>query len=149
VVTHNAGNPVTPCDFSLQGAALYEGLKTNENFFLMLGGHVNGEGSRQDIFNGRTIHTFISDYQFRTNGGDGWMRLMYFSPSNNTVSIKTYSPWLDKFETDFDSEMSFHYDMQSPPRGARSGNTQAALRSETRVAPSRQNYSDDRSRRTK
>jgi hypothetical protein len=144
VVTHNAGTPVTPCDFSLQGAALYEGLKTNNNFFLMLGGHVNGEGSRQDVFNGNTVHTFISDYQFRTNGGDGWMRMMYFSPSNNTVSIKTYSPWLDKYETDFNSEMSFHYDMQSPPQVASSGKSQAALRTEARVAPVRQNHSDDR-----
>ena len=134
VVTHHAGNPVTPCDFSLQGAALYEGLKTNENFFLMLGGHVNGEGSRKDIFNGRTIHTFISDYQFRTNGGDGWMRMMYFSPSNNTVSIKTYSPWLDKYETDFDSEMSFHYDMQSSPGVSGTGKSHAALRIETKPA---------------
>ncbi len=82
--------------------------KRNTNFFLMLGGHVfnnGGEGSRTDTYQGRTVRTFISDYQGYMNGGNGYMRLMYFSPSNNVVNIKTYSPWLDDYRTDADSQM--------------------------------------------
>ena len=89
-----------------------------------MGGHVfngtgDGEGSRSDTFNGNTVHTLVSDYQGRTNGGNGLMRLMYFSPSNNLVSIKTYSPWTDAFETDANSQFTFSYNM-ALPTGTRS-----------------------------
>jgi hypothetical protein len=121
VMTHYAGGDCggTSCGLSPDGQNLYDGLKSHPNFFLMMGGHVfngagDGEGRRTDTFNGNTVHTLISDYQGRTNGGDGLMRLMYFSPSNNTVSVKTYSPWTDSFETDGSSQFSFGYNMQLP-----------------------------------
>jgi hypothetical protein len=60
VVTHHAGSAATPSNLSAQGQALYDGLKANTNFFIMLGGHVTGEGSRQNTFNGNTVRTFIS-----------------------------------------------------------------------------------------
>lgn len=112
VVTHYAGTPETPTKFSAQGEAIYEALKSNSNFFLMLGGHRDGEGSRRNNYNGNTVWTLISNYQFRMNGGNGWMRMMTFSPRNNRITIKTYSPWLDQYETDEDSEMSFTYNME-------------------------------------
>lgn len=103
VLTHHAGDDnsdvnATTTSFSTQGSAIYDGLKANPNFFLMLGGHVfneGGEGRRSDTFNGKTMRTLVSDYQGRFNGGNGLMRLMYFSPSNNLVSVKTYSPHTD------------------------------------------------------
>jgi hypothetical protein len=119
VAIHNAGSDTTPVNFSTQGQTIYDTLKSNTNFFLMLAGHRfanDGEGSRSDTFNGRTVRTYVSDYQGRTNGGNGLMRLMRFSPSNNLVSITTYSPWTGQYETDADSQMSFAYNMQ--PNGA-------------------------------
>jgi hypothetical protein len=139
VMTHHAGSDYTPSSFSAQGQAIFDRLKTNPNFFLMLGGHVFngtgwGEGSRSDTVSGHTIHTLISDYQNRPSGGDGLMRLMYFSPSNNTVSIKTYSPSTDSYETDADSQFSFSYNMQ--PNGAGSpGTPYIALGTNSSVAP--------------
>ncbi|MDB6024780.1 MAG: phosphohydrolase [Verrucomicrobiales bacterium] len=123
VLTHHAGDD-TPDDtvtapFSTQGAAIYAALKPNPNFFMMLGGHVfneGGEGRRSDTFNGHTVRTLISDYQGRFNGGNGLMRLMYFSPANNTISIKTFSPYTGNFETDANSQFSYTYNMQ--PNGA-------------------------------
>jgi hypothetical protein len=119
VMTHHAGSDYTPSNLSASGDAILAGLGSNTNFFLMLGGHVFngtgwGEGSRSDNVSGHTVRTLISDYQNRPNGGDSLMRLMYFSPSNNTVSIKTYSPFTDTFETDADSQFSFSYNMQLP-----------------------------------
>jgi hypothetical protein len=79
----------------------------------MLSGHVTpGEGQRQDIFNSRTVYSLLSDYQSRTNGGNGWLRIMEFSPANNQIRVKTYSPWLNQFETDADSQFTLSYDMQ-------------------------------------
>ncbi|MDB6024549.1 MAG: phosphohydrolase [Verrucomicrobiales bacterium] len=112
IVTHNFGNTSTPLTFSKQGAAIYNALKTNSNVFLMLAGHVTGEGSRVDTFNGNTIRTFVSDYQGWTNGGNGLMRLMEFSPQRNQVVVQTYSPWTGAYETNTESEFFFNYDMQ-------------------------------------
>jgi hypothetical protein len=55
----------------------------------------------------------MSDYQGRTNGGNGWLRLMQFSPSNNVIHVSTYSPWLDQTENDADSQFDIPYSMSS------------------------------------
>jgi hypothetical protein len=108
----NTGNPGT---FGAQGQAIYNALKGHTNLFLMLCGHVPGEGRRQDTFNGNTIYTLLSDYQSRTNGGNGWLRIMEFSPAQNVIRVKTYSPWLDQYEADPDSSSQFTvpYNMSS------------------------------------
>ncbi len=110
-VTHNLIGTGNPGSFSSQGAAIYNELKDRPNLFLMLGGHVPGEGRRQDTFGGKTVYSLLSDYQSRANGGDGWLRVMTFSPANNTISVKTYSPTLNQFETDADSQFTLSYDM--------------------------------------
>ena len=78
----------------------------------MLCGHVDGEGSREDVFNGNTVRTLVSDYQFRGGGGNGFLRLLRFSPASNTVRVFTYSPWIGQYETDADSQFQFDYAMQ-------------------------------------
>ncbi len=113
VVSHYIGRATTPSTFGDQGAAIYNALRTNANLFLMLSGHVAGEGSRADVFNGHTVQTLVSDYQYYENGGNGFLRLMQFSPSNSVIRVKTYSPWLDQFETDADSQFTVPYHM--PP----------------------------------
>ncbi len=50
------------------------------------------------------MYTLLADYQSRTNGGNGWLRILEFSPANNEMAVKTYSPTLDQFETDGDSQ---------------------------------------------
>ncbi len=97
--------------FGTQGAAVYNALKTNVNFSLMLCGHRPGEGRRQDTFEGRTVHCLLSDYQGRSGGGDGWLRIYEFSPSNNIMRAKTYSTTLATFESDADSEFTIPYAM--------------------------------------
>ena len=139
VLTHHAGSDYTPSSLSIQGQAIYDELKTNPNFFLMLGGHVfngtgDGEGHRTNTLSGNKVFTLISNYQGRFNGGNGLMRLMYFSPSNNTVSIKTYSPYTGTYETDANSQFTLPYDMQ--PNGAGSpGTPYVALGSKSNVPP--------------
>lgn len=114
MVTHNFGNTATPVSFSAQGAAIYNAVKTNANVFMMLAGHVTGEGSRADTYNGNTIRTFVSDYQGWTNGGSGFMRIIDFAPSRNEVVFTTYSPYFDTYSTAPTSEISFTYDMSNP-----------------------------------
>lgn len=110
VVSHSVldGN----AQFSTQGQAIYNTLKNNPNLFLLLGGHVTAEKQRQDIFNGKTVYSLLSDYQLLEKGGNGWMRILEFSPANNQLRVKTYSPVLNAFQTDADSQFTLSYDMQ-------------------------------------
>src|SRR5205085_9870198 len=103
--------------FGQQGRAIYDSLCGNPNLFLMLCGHITqgDEGQRIDVFNGHTIYSLLSNYQSRTSGGNGWLRMLRFSPQSNQISIKTYSPWLNQFENDADSEFTLSYDMQDGP----------------------------------
>src|SRR5436190_8067824 len=116
VVSHWIINDGFNATFSTQGQAIYNMLKSNPNLFLMLCGHVSPpEGQRTDTFNGHTVWTLLSDYQSRTGGGNGWLRLYEFSPSNDVIHVKTYSPWLDQFETDGDSQFDIPYPMAPIP----------------------------------
>jgi hypothetical protein len=118
VVSHyiiNSGGNISTgvnATFGTQGKAIYDALKGNANLFLMLSGHVTPpEGQRKDVFNSHTVYTLMSDYQSRTNGGNGWLRIMEFSPANSQIRVKTYSPWLNQFETDASSQFTLSYSM--------------------------------------
>jgi hypothetical protein len=115
IVSHYLVEPGNPAPFGVQGKATYEALRGNANLFLMLAGHRHGEGRRIDVFNGNVVHTILGNYQERTNGGDGWLRLLEFSPSDNEIRVRTYSPSRNEFETDADSEFTLTYDMSINP----------------------------------
>lgn len=114
VTTHWMVGTGNPAPFSPQGRALYERLKHNPNLFLLLGGHIHGEGRRTDVFEGRTVHSVLQDYQSRPNGGDGWLRTFTFSPARNTITAHTWSPSFERYERDADSEFTLPYDMSRP-----------------------------------
>ena len=91
--THRLLSVGNPANFEGPGQKIYDDLKDNPNLFLMLCGHVSGQGRRTDVFNGNTIHSLLSDFQSGyTNGGNGYFRVMQFRPSTNTLSVKTFSP---------------------------------------------------------
>jgi len=114
VTSHWIVNTGFNASFSNQGRLIYDTLKGNTNFFLQVCGHIAGEGQRRDVFEGRTVYSILTDYQSRTNGGNGWLRYYTFSPSHNVIRALTYSPWLDKYETDVDSQFTLPYDMNPP-----------------------------------
>lgn len=106
-------------NFTKQGKVVYNMAKHHSNVFLMLGGHIAGEGFRKDTFNGHVIKTYLSDYQSRQNppyagakdrnGGNGTMRLMVFNHTRKTLSVLTFAPQHDGSvikETDADSEFT-------------------------------------------
>jgi len=133
VVTHNFGNTQTPVVWSAQAHAIYDALKGNTNLFLFLGGHVTGQGRREDTFNGNTIRTLVQDYQGWTKGGNGFMRLLNFSPSNNVVIAQCFSPVTGEYLTDEDSEFFWPYNMQ--PTGPGTPTPFVALATNQAVAP--------------
>lgn len=118
VNVHNLLGTGNPGSFSSQGQAVYDALKGHANLALMVCGHAPGEGRRVDTYNGNTVHTLMADYQSRSNGGNGWLRIMTFYPAENKVRVKTYSPTLDQFEADADSSSQFTLDVDLTPMAA-------------------------------
>ncbi|MEA2622083.1 MAG: hypothetical protein QOH61_993, partial [Chloroflexota bacterium] len=92
-------------------------IRPHCNVFLVLNGHFPGEGRRTDLNAcGNPVHQLLADYQERSNGGDGWLRILTFKPAENRIAVTTYSPTLNGgaglFETDADSQFSVDVDLQ-------------------------------------
>jgi hypothetical protein len=102
----------TPSTFTTEGEPLFDALKGNTNLFLMLCGHRYGEGFRHEVLpDGRVIDILLADYQTYPKGGNGLLRLMTFSPSNNQIRVTTYSPWLKSYQVTADSQFNLDYTM--------------------------------------
>jgi hypothetical protein len=98
--------------FGPQAKLIHQALRDLPNVHLMTGGHVAAESRRADTFEGHTIHSMLADYQGRTDGGQGYLRIWEFSPRSGSVSVRTYSPTLDRFETDANSEFKVDVDLR-------------------------------------
>lgn len=86
------------------------------NVFLVLSGHGfqleygQGEARRMDLnAAGIPVHQLLANYQRRSKGGEGWLRIIDFNPEFGQVTVQTYSPSLGEYEQDEDSDFSFDY----------------------------------------
>ena len=85
-------------------------IRKHSQIYMVLCGHWGQAGgewyqvSKNDA--GQEVIEILANYQHRENGGDGWLRLIQFSPKENEIQIRTYSPSLEKYETDEDSEFT-------------------------------------------
>ena len=82
------------------------------NIVMVVNGHLTaGEAARRaDLgINGNLINSMFSNYQTDANGGNGWLRIVSFHPSSNTVSVQTYSPFLNAYKTDSDNQFTVNY----------------------------------------
>jgi hypothetical protein len=112
LVTHGFIDPAgSRSVFQCSGTQyIWDGLIAgNPNIFLLLCGHMAGEGRRADTVGGRVVHQLLADYQSRENGGNGWLRILVFHPSEGRINIYTYSPYLGRFETDADSQFALDW----------------------------------------
>jgi hypothetical protein len=113
VVTHSYlysdGTTVDQCDTSdmvgdNDGAMLWSNLISQyPNISVVLSGHITNKFSarRSDVgVNGDFVHQIFANWQDWTNGGNGYLRIMKFSPSNNTIQVQGYSPYTGLFLTD-------------------------------------------------
>jgi len=82
-------------------------VRQYKNISLVFSGHeVRGAGQdatghRSDVgTNGNLVNQILSNYQNMTNGGNGYLRIMKFHPSSDTIDVLTYSPYLNSSLTD-------------------------------------------------
>jgi VCBS repeat-containing protein len=114
VVSHSIIN----IDNSWTYQALYTSLKDNPNLFLMLCGHMHsssdGAAYRAELGDdGHTIHIVQADYQDYPNGGNGYLRLLRFSPANDKIYATTYSAVSGGSLTTYPDQMEMVYDLAS------------------------------------
>lgn len=83
--------------------------------FLVLCGHAGAEDVIADGVNGNIVHQIMADYQNSTYIESGWLRILTFAPSQGKVFAKTYSPILDKYKHDPQSEFTLDYNKVIAP----------------------------------
>ncbi|TCC87319.1 hypothetical protein EZ428_21715 [Pedobacter frigiditerrae] len=107
-----AGPDNLPGTFTKQGQKIYDLIaKPNTNVFMMLGGHVTGEGYRVENQNGHVVKAFVSDYQGRPNGGNGYMRILKFNKTASTIEIRTIQPLPGANGEELDADSKFTVNM--------------------------------------
>ncbi len=116
---------------------IYTALEDNPNLFLMLCGHTHyptdGAAMRVETGeNGNTVYILQSDYQDYPSGGNGYLRIMRFSPADDQIHVQTYSPYRSAYLTDADNEFDLPYsmagyDLLGTVNGVASGGTATLL----------------------
>ena len=90
-------------------------ISPNANFAFVISGHVCITGRRTDTGkHGNPVHQILVDYQNQPNGGNGYLRLLQFTPDLKTVKVSDYSPTLDKISETPNS--SFELSVPPPPK---------------------------------
>jgi len=92
-------------------------LKKYPNVFLTLNGHSHGapagyEAAYSTAYGakGNKVNQVFANYQNTTTfyGGNGFLRIMRFSPNENRIYVSTYSPSLDRFLTEWNGDPSYN-----------------------------------------
>lgn len=122
---YTGGVPLVPSGrypgiwYGFEGLYHPEGVQSNEFFenfvrinkqvFMVNCGHFHEE-FRQTSTNlyGGTVHEVLADYQDDPNGGDGFLRIMKFNPSQNRINVQSYSPTRNEFRTAGESQFTLN-----------------------------------------
>jgi len=102
------------------GQATWMRLRKYRNITMFLSGHfTGGSGARRaDVGdNGNLVNQLFADYQDYPNGGNGWLRIMTFHPVTNSISVQTYSPYLNQYITDSTNQFTLIYHNNFPNTG--------------------------------
>ena len=102
-------------DGGIQSNELYDWfIRRNTNIFLVNCGHFHEQYRQQSPnVDGNTIHEVLADFQDDPNGGNGWLRIMNFDLQANLIDVDTYSPWLDAYRTNDESDFTLPVDFDS------------------------------------
>ncbi|PVE73680.1 metallophosphoesterase [Microbacterium testaceum] len=86
---------------------LDEVVATNPNVRMVMSGHYHDAFLRTDAFDDdgdgvddRTVYSMLFDYQGLPEGGLGYLRLLHFDNEGERMMVRTYSPSLDRYNSD-------------------------------------------------
>jgi Calcineurin-like phosphoesterase/Bacterial Ig domain len=128
VVTHSYlysdSTTVDQCDTAdmvgdENGAMLWSDLISQySNISVVVSGHITNKftARRSDVgINDNFVHQIFANWQDWTNGGNGYLRIMQFSPSTNTIQVKTYSPYTQSYLTDSANQFTLKWHNDGVP----------------------------------
>lgn len=89
-------------------------VSQHPNILLVFSGHVLHDGTGQLVStgeHGNDVYQMLANYQSGVkgseNGGNGFLRIVTVDPGNKTISVKTYSPYLNEYKTESDQQFIF------------------------------------------
>ncbi len=99
-------------------------VKPHSNqIFLVLCGHAGAEDLITDKINGHIVYQILADYQNDSNVENGWLRILELSPTQEKIFVKTYSPLLNMYKKDSQSEFTIDYKTEYVPPAKPEGTT--------------------------
>lgn len=127
-IEDSSGNKTYP---GTSGQGIFEALvEPYPQVFMVLNGHWHlGEDGEDGEYHqvsinsaGLPVYEMLSDYQDYPAGGQGWLRIIEFVPeggagNEDRINVRTYSPVLDRYQTDANSQ--FQFDLSFEERWAR------------------------------
>jgi len=106
------------------GEAIWQKLiRDHPQIFLVLCGHEGRTDEYHQVSTnsaGNQVVEILADYQRRAKGGNGFLRLIRFVPASRQIEVRTYSPALDQFETDENSQFVVPWEMPAACWGRQS-----------------------------
>lgn len=94
------------------GEAMWQKLVSQHpNFSMTFNGHVLHDGRGFLVSGGKHGNVvnqmlFNSQHPIEPVGGSGWLRILEFMPDSQVVQVKTYSPYLDQWYTDWKNQFT-------------------------------------------
>jgi hypothetical protein len=121
-LTARGGNPGRSCGLGEIPQQIYDEVITpNANVAMVFSGHYHDAFTRIDGFddNGdgvedRQVYQMHFDYQGLPEGGQSFLRLLHFDNETAQISVRTYSPYLDVYNSADPTLESQHQDFTVP-----------------------------------
>ena len=110
-----------PYPANATGQQMWERFRKHPNVVMTLNGHFTGGSvaNREDISDsGTLVNQIFADLQDYPNGGDGWLLIITVHPASDTISVQTYSPFLNQFMTGANQQFTVPYHNPKTQTGA-------------------------------
>lgn len=98
-----------------------EVVATNANVKMVMSGHYHDAYTRIDGFDDdgdgvqdRQVYQMLFDYQGLPEGGQAFLRLLHFDNQGGQVMVRTYSPYLDQYNSEDPTLEPQHQDFTIP-----------------------------------
>ncbi len=105
--THSALN--TNATLTDEGETLLPLVRDNDNLRLLLCGHEHGEALKTLAYGKQETFVLLADYQKLEKGGNGYLRILTFVPAEDKLVVNTFSPFLEAYQTDADSQFAIDF----------------------------------------
>src|SRR5262249_17960949 len=118
------------------GEDMWARLRKYPSVEMVLSGHLtDGHAARRaDLGDqGNLVNQVFTNFQTFSHGGDGWLRIMTFHPAANMITVRTYSPSLNRFKSDEADQFTLSY--RNPHLSRGSGTVSGLVRNSSTCEP--------------